>query len=314
MSDDDYEDPTEPVLGIFTDVGDATPKPPKWIIKDFLPIGLAFVVAPPKGGKSTIVMAAASLVCGFGCRALPDFMSQVESPGPVVYWSFEADAGEVRDILEQGLKVVVVNDGSFLIADDPWLFRLDDEDGLDKLLFWLDEIKPKFAILDPFRDFHGLEEKDSGDMIRLLRPLRKWAMENECCLMIVHHTKKREDGGAGGYDNNDIRGSSAIFGAADCILVLSPRGTQTEIRATFKRAKSWTRTITVAAYDLAGQPAGEALTEIDRLVIGGIKLGAQNMGLLASQIKSSKSKVLESCERLERNGYVFKRDNKWVVK
>lgn len=313
MSEDEDHEPHEPVEGIFTDVGAASATKPKFLVKDFLPVGLVILVAPPKAGKSTLSLALAAIVAGHKCGALPDFLSEVVLGGRVVCFSYEADAGEIRHTLEVGLGTKVKPDGSFLVADDPWLFRLDDEDGATKLLGWLDELDPRLAILDPFRDFHSLDEKDSGDMIRILRPIRQWAIQHDACCLLVHHTKKREDGGQGGYDNNDIRGSSAIFGAADGIIVLSPRGENTEIRCTMKKGKSWNRTISIASYDKIGSKSIEKLTEMDGLVLKALHAGAPTLEVIAKQLHCAKSTVLDCIGRLERARRVEKVGKIWKL-
>ena len=76
---------------------------------------------------------------------------------------------------EAGMLAPVTNDFSLLISDDPFNFRLDDEDGLKRMMGWLEALKPRLVFLDPLRDFHSVEEKDSGPMNRLLRPLQQWA-------------------------------------------------------------------------------------------------------------------------------------------
>lgn len=309
--DDDFV-PDEPTVGTFTDLSTAVMVPPKWIIKDLLPVGLTFIAGPPKSEKSTLTMAISLLSAGAACKALPPFLSEVENGGPVMMFSYEATAGELRHMAEEGLKCAVPGDESILIADDPWKFRLDDPDGISTLLHWLRMKDPRICILDPLRDFHQQEEKDSGAMNRMLRPIRQWAVEHDSSLIIVHHTKKKDDDSRPTYGTNDLRGTSALFGIADCVLVLTPfKDRSVSIDATFKRAKAWQRNITFAAYDRAGQNAVEVMSEVDIMVLGGITNGAQDVDQLGSQIKVAPNLLKDSLSRLARNGLIRRNGQAW---
>lgn len=295
---------------VFTDLGEAELIPPKWVIKDLLPTGLVFLGAPPKSGKSTLEMIMSLLAAGVPCQALPPSLSVVENPGVVLGWSYEASAGELRHMCEEGLGVKVPNNRSILIADNPWAYRLDD-DGGQAMLGWLNAKMPVLAWLDPLRDFHNLEEKDSGSINRLLRPLQRWAKDHDCCFLVVHHTKKKDEGD---YTANDLRGTGAIFGIADAVLMLTPKGNaMTHIKAVFKRAPSWERTIKIAAYDNLGAVPTEQLGDVEKLILNLLAGGAPNLESIAKQLKVGKLRVIEGCRALERAGLIRKEGKAYVV-
>lgn len=262
-------DPKEPIEGVFTDLGSATMEPPNWIIEDVLPVGLTFVGAPPKSSKSTLTLALALLVAGYKSNVLPKRFGKVRKTGPVMIFSAEATAGELRHMIEASMGVGVEPDESILVCDDPFEWRLDDADGLRKLLFWLEERQPQLLVIDPLRDFHAMDEKESGDMNRLLRPVQRWAKLNQTAAIVVHHSKKPQEENKSRYNPNDLRGSGALFGLADAVLMLSPSKGDGEyiVNATFKRAKAWERTIRPAIYQYRGEPAIEVLTEWDERVL-----------------------------------------------
>src|SRR3990167_3555146 len=135
-------------------------------------------------------------------------------------FSPEASAGELRHMAEEGLGIDLPEDDGILIADDPWLFQLDDETGVKKLLFWLKRKNVKLAWLDLFAEFHSLEEKDARSMIQIIRPLHRYAKENNISIVFVHHTRKKtgEDQALATYTAMDLRGSSALFGKMDGVL------------------------------------------------------------------------------------------------
>ena len=294
----------------FQDLGSAAKEEPEWVIKDMVPIGMTILAAPPKSYKSTVEMSLAILVAGHPCGVLPPTFT-APKPGRVLGFSYEATAGELRHMAEEDLGCTVPPDGSILIADDPWSFRLDDPEQIRKLLYWLDAAKPRLVFLDPLRDFHSMDENDSGAIIRALRPLQRWAKDNHAAVLVVHHTKKRDEG----HNNaNDLRGTSALFGMVDGCLVLTRKGEETVyVQATFKRGASWSRSIVLSAYARKGEASGEPLGELESAVLRLIAGKAGTLQDIASQLRVAKSRVVQAAELLERNGHIRKVKGKWVV-
>jgi hypothetical protein len=239
--------------GWFTDLRDAVAEPPRYVIDKLLPTGITFMVAPPKTYKSTIEMALSLMVAGQDCDVLPDDLRLVPQTGPVLGFSAEASAGELRYMAEQGFRLKVNTRHPFLIADDPWLFRLDDGDALNRMFSAL-KCGPKLVWLDPLRDYHSLDEQDSGDMQRLLRPLQRWAKDNHAALLVVHHTRKLASGEVRNLEAADARGTSALFGLADGLITLTPKGdTSVHFNVVVKRGASWNRTIRLKVWGTGGE-------------------------------------------------------------
>jgi len=298
------------VAGVFTDLGTAERIPPSWVIQDLLPTGMTVLAGAAKSYKSTLETVMVLLASGHKCTALPAQYRPVRT-GRVLIFSYEATAGELRYMAENDIGVSVNADESILVADDPFLFRLDDPDGINKLIGWLDELKPLVVCLDPLRDFHTLDENDSGAMIRALRPLQRWAKENEASALIVHHTKKRDEGN---NTFNDLRGTSALFGMVDGCLTITRKGDETIfVNAVFKRGESYQRTLNLSVYKRKGQSAEEEIGDLERDVLKLLKAGAPNVKSVALQIKTAKGHVVEALKSLERNGKVRKVDGKWSV-
>jgi hypothetical protein len=242
--------------GWFTDLRDAIAEPPRYVIDKLLPTGITFMVAPPKTYKSTIEMALSLMVAGQEgqeCEVLPEDLRNVPEHGPVLGFSAEASAGELRYMAEQGFRLKINTSNPFLIADDPWLFRLDDDDALKRMFSAL-KCGPKLVWLDPLRDYHSLDEQDSGDMQRLLRPLQRWAKENHAALLVVHHTRKLASGEVRNLEAADARGTSALFGLADGLITLTPKGdTSVHFNVVVKRGASWSRTIKLRVWGTGGE-------------------------------------------------------------
>jgi hypothetical protein len=305
--------PLAPVQGHFTDLFTASKKPPVFVVDCVLPEGLTFIIGPPKAAfKSSITMALAALVAGHECQALPVSWKPLVT-GPVMVFSYEASAGELRVLMEDGLGVKGAANESILVADEPDTFRLDDEDAVEEMLGWLEERKPALVILDPLANFHTLEEKDAAKMIHILSPLRRWAKENGAAFLIVHHTRKLNEDRA--YRADDARGTSAIFGLADGLLAITPGKKPYEllIDGQFKRAPAWTKTIVLGAWDRRGMRGAEALSEVDKLVIRAIAHGYATPDAIAKHCNMSLARVGIAAKALERNGILTIKNKKLAL-
>jgi hypothetical protein len=87
-------------------------------------------------------------------------------------------------------------------------------------------------------------------MIRLLTPLRHWAKENGAACVVVHHSRKNaKDGKNARTTADDVRGSGAIFGMADGLLLLTRKASgDLIIEGIYKRGERWERTVDMAAW------------------------------------------------------------------
>lgn len=309
--DEDHDLVLRPIEGYFQDLATAQTKPPFWIIEGLIPKGITFIAGPPKSGKSTLTMAIAALLAGWECSVMPKFMSKVVTPGNVLWLSAEADAGEILHTMKEELDIQgITADESIIIADDPWMFRLDDPGSWAQLHEWLEERKPRLTIIDPLAEFHELEEKDAGEMVRLLRPIRKWAVDNDRSVVFVHHTgKKAQDQRGSNYSVEDVRGSSAIFGKADGLILLTPKGKKEEqqahIQTVFKRGKSWDKVVMFSAYEQKKRKPGIAVpADMAKKVVTLMSLGARTFDDLMQQANSGPAALRDTIAALEENGVI----------
>lgn len=316
-------DNDESIHGIFTPLGMARMVEPQWLIRDLIPKGVFVFGGPPKSLKSTLVMAASAAVAGYEGQILPEGMNEVTEHGNVVGISYEASAGELAHIVVHDLKVKLEEDERILIADDPWEFQLDDPDGLNKLIHWLDVKKAKLGWVDPFAESHSLEENDSRAMIQIIRPLHKWAKTNNASFGFMHHCRKKtgDDGNGNVYTPEDLRGSSAIFGKMDGVIMLTPHeepaGLLT-IVARFKRGKSWRRDVQFEAYGNKGgvkvtAAPHEVLDDVAKMVLGVVAGGVVNHSAIGKQLRISKRRVGEAIDACVRVGALARHGKKLTV-
>ena len=67
-------------------------------------------------------------------------------------------------------------------------------------------------ILDPLTSFYGGEENDNSQAVQFMLPFKKWALEENICILFLHHARK------GGEDGKSrARGASAFVDATRCV-------------------------------------------------------------------------------------------------
>ena len=300
----EHETPLESVDGTFTDIGRAVRRPPRWVVEPILPEGLVIFAGPAKEAyKSTIVMALACLATEHPHKALPaDWVRKGD--GPVMMLSHEADAGELRYTVEEGLGVKLRRDESILVADRPEDFRLDEEEGHQELMSWLQKRKPLILVIDPLANFHSLEEKDAGQMIKLLAPLRRWAKNEQACVIVVHHTRKLDEDRQ--LKASDVRGSSAMFGLADGLVLLSPTSNDYEIVFDVKpkRGKHFVQNVQLGIWDNKGHQGHAPLAGIEKLALKAIKLGFVSAEDIGRHLNVSSDVVAKRLAVLVKAGYI----------
>jgi hypothetical protein len=254
--DEDDHIPNErelkPIKGYFTDLGEARIKKPKWGIKGVATTGVTIVIGPPKGAfKTTVEMAMALLISRHEHSVLPaEWEAGIH--GPSLIFEAESDAGELREMTETGMGVKIRADESILVCDRPEEFMLDSEDGVEQIIHWREERDCAFVGLGPLANFHIQDEKDANAVTRLLTPLRRDAKKHDYMVAITHHTRKIEEGKT--YSANDARGSSALFGMCDNILVITPGRAPYEllIKREGKKGKAWEKVFFLNVWDRVG--------------------------------------------------------------
>lgn len=292
---------------LFKDVDDATIKPPLFILEDFIPTGLTIIGGPPKlANKSIISMACAALVSERDSKVLPPWVKlRRDYGGPVQCWSFEADAGELKEMLQTGMNIKPTYDRSIIVAENPEDFQLDDEDNIHKLIMWMIERNPRLVIIDPFRDMHTMEENDSAVVAKILQPLRKWAHAADSAVILVHHTTKPQEG-MQRHRAHNLRGSGAVFGKADAVLMSEPHGNKegvVSIQATFKRGKKWERNISLGCPGFGWSSIGHEVLDQTTLKImeAADKYGIWDLKAISAITKEPHSNVRQAYDAAIRN-------------
>lgn len=300
---------TTPLEEAFIDLSNAELKAPQWVINDFIPVGLTVLAGPPKRSyKSTLTIIEACMAARWETYALPQWM-RCELGGPTLMFSYEADAGEVSWVVTKGL-LIEPKPGYIYVASDPWEFQLDNPGSVARLVEYLDVRKPRLVIMDPFRNMWSGDENDSGEVIQALGPVRKWMHENEAAGIVVHHINKpspdKENGGM-----YAMRGSSAIPGLADGIIVIEPTKNEGQIviNTVYKRGQGWRRTVQLGVpgygWPSRGYEIGNDSTAIVQdLWQGNPSHNEEWVSAVANRTKLQTSVIKEAVKFLHRNNRI----------
>lgn len=296
---------SDPVEAIWQDVGEAQIVPPNFIVEGLVPDGMTLLSGPPKNYKSMVELGIILTAIGVPNAVLPGDLSICHEPGRAMILSGEAEAGVLRHTAEAGAGVKIPNDMRFLAMSDPWKFRLDNASDMRDLLDWADELDPLVLCIDPLRNFHNVDENDAGSMVQMLQPFQQWCVKRRKAGLIVHHTKKLgEDKDSGKTRNataNDMRGTSALFGMADCVLSCTAKGKGLiHLSSISKRAEAWERTIQLGIW---GQTSNETISSEVKMVFELARTGLTHPAIAAA-MKLKPVQVDQAFTQLHRIGAV----------
>lgn len=107
---------------------------------------------------------------------------------------------------------------------DAGLFRIENDEVVEKLLICIRKYDFKLVVFDTSRDIHKGEEDSSTHMDRVNQVFKRILHEG-CAVLAISHTKKQDDG-----DLIDlIRGSTAISGSASSMIHLKQKDDNTVV-------------------------------------------------------------------------------------
>ena len=182
---------------------------PKWIVRGLIPEkGVSALYGPPGSGKTFLVLDLALAVC----QGVAWF-KHATTQRPVIYLALEGH-------LSSRLKAWSVRDGD--LPPDFWViqgqvFCFNIASDVDGLIHAIKQQAPNGAlvIFDTLaRAAAGSDENSSRDMGLVMQAAGRVSEETNSSVLVVHHSGKNQDAG--------LRGSSALLGAMDAVLRVSP--------------------------------------------------------------------------------------------
>lgn len=224
--------PTPKSCGAIKDVAalllkEATPV--RYVIPDWMPEGLMVFAAPPKFGKSTLMLQVA--ICKAAGLA---FWGSDVPKGKVLIIDLETNERRLRRKLEQA-GVTAIEPGMLQYATD-WPRGLL---GVDQIAQTLDaDPGIKLVIVDTlqrFRDASSGRQNAYASDYEALAPLQQLCRERPgLAIVAVHHKRKA----ASDDPIDSINGSAAIAGAADAIWLMSRKAGEYILHV---QARDWER-------------------------------------------------------------------------
>jgi AAA domain len=180
------------------------PLPVEWIADGVLARGtLTLLAGREKEGKSLLAMALAARaatgggqIAGINVCAARALIVDAENGGGELHRRVRALGLGVQHAARIEVYEAVAHD-----------LRRD----LGELDALLDSIRPDLLVLDSWRSLWGGDENDSGEVARVLDPLRNMIRRYHAGAILIHHMRK-----GGGY-----RGSSAIGASVENVIELS---------------------------------------------------------------------------------------------
>jgi hypothetical protein len=179
--------------------------------------GVAILAAPPKIGKSHLVLDLALAISEgreiFGHQA---------KKGRVIYYALEDGENIIRQrVRRRGL----TGYGGVYVATDSPIMADDDVSLLEE---HIEQIDPVLVIIDTLRATNVGKDKSENEAgyADVVYRIGKVARERGVAVLIVHHTTKAQTGSPVA----DVRGSSAIAGAVDVIMGMYQNGEEVTLR------------------------------------------------------------------------------------
>jgi hypothetical protein len=183
---------------------------------------------PPKRGKSLLALQQAL------ARSLGQpWLGFSTTPGVTLVLQAEIPERELqaRARIMQAAATAPVPSGLVHFVTHRGL-RLDRRENLRTIQTLIETLKPDLMQVDPLARFFTGDENSSRDVGRLIGSLDELIQAYSLAIELVHHTAKpsADDLRAGGLR---LRGSSALFAAADSVLILD-RSAEGLFRLTFE--------------------------------------------------------------------------------
>ena len=300
--------------GHFTDLGTARKVKPKWIIPEVCTTGLTLIIGPAKDAyKTTLEMAFALLIARHEHHVLPRKWKPVLK-GPAIIFEDEADAGELKEMCEDGMGCKVPADESIWVCDEPWKYKLDQPNSVAQMIEWIEEAGARTVGLGPLANFHDADEKDAAAVINMLRPLRRHCKDTDRGLFITHHTRKIEEGKT--YSENDARGSSALFGLCDNILVITPGKEPYEllIKRKGKKGKAWEKVFLLNVWDRVGKSSRAPLRATDKMILRAVLNGYKKRSAIIEHVGLNQKQVSERLVALVADRVLTKNADTYALK
>lgn len=201
---------------------------PQFLVKGIIPErGITAIAGHPGCGKSWLMMELARAVATGSNFLQHDAMESKQANTLII--DEESGIWEIRRRMEL-LRFDEYTPIHFYSLSE---FKLDNDESVSYLLEICSEYEIGLVIFDPFAAMHAGVENSAEEMQAVMGAMQKFT-EIGVTVVFIHHHRK------GGVSGNglSLRGSSAILGRLDSLLVIEKTEDETTQVITLKHAKS----------------------------------------------------------------------------
>ncbi len=195
-----------------------------WVVAGMFSKGSVSLIVGEGGSKKTYLAIDCAVCVAMGQPWLGFSTTQ----GTVLY--VDEESGKVR--LKKRLRAVMRGHRAGRETPVAWTvleqFNLTDIQDVEHVASLIDEVKPSLVVIDALADaMPGADENSVKDVHPVFQRLRGMAETKQCAVVVLHHANK-----AGGY-----RGSTAIKGAVDLMLMVDSKLDSSRIDVTTEKAR-----------------------------------------------------------------------------
>jgi hypothetical protein len=222
-----YSSKEEPQRAVLRDAAYALQPQPSisWIIHNLFATSTVNLIYGEPGSKKTYLMLSAGVCVAMGL----DWLGQQTTQTTVLF--VDEESGDCA--LARRLSSVLHGFGAG--EDTPFFYfslprlNLREEKDIQWLHSAIEETKAKFVILDALADLMpGGDENAVKDVQPVFMGLRKIAEKTQSAIIVIHHANKT---------GKSYRGSTAMKGAVDHLLVVESKPESTDITISTEKAR-----------------------------------------------------------------------------
>ncbi len=187
--------------------------PLRYVLEDYLPVGLAFLAGKPKVKKSWLALQIAKgVITGKGA------LDKRTDAGRVLYLALEDNPRRLNDRMKKQKWPRIKGVVDFLFYDDFHEQIGSLHTGAKQLIKFIGRNEYRLVVIDTFSRAFDIDQLDAKVMTAALGPLQQAALRLNICLLLIDHLRKGN--GMSPDMTNDLYGSVAKSGVADTLWTL----------------------------------------------------------------------------------------------
>jgi hypothetical protein len=202
--------------------------PIEWIADGLIPLGCLGALT----GESNSYKSFLTLVLAYAIATGTPFLGHFTTPrGKVLI----IDEENNRRIIEKRFRAMGIEANDDIVFLSQQGLQIDREDHHEKILRYVNELKPRLVVMDSLVRLHGRDENSASEIRIVMKGLMQLVAEDRTVLFIHHH--KKEQGFSRKVGSSSLRGSTDIFAALDFHLAVERKGEDLIVRMLKLRLK-----------------------------------------------------------------------------